>query len=56
MEESLQIYELEDKKTNVIDNLITKEKILMVDARPFKIQDGLIRKDESLYRGEELPF
>jgi len=28
----------------------------MVDARPFKIQDELIKKDESLYRGEELPF
>ena len=38
------------------DDLITKEKILMVDARPFKIQDELIKKDESLYRGEELPF
>ncbi len=38
------------------DDLITKEKILMVDARPFKIQDELIQKDESLYRGEELPF
>ncbi len=38
------------------DDLITKGKILMVDARPFKIQDELIKKDESLYRGEELPF
>ena len=38
------------------DDLITKEKILMVDARPFKIQDELIGKDESLYRGEQLPF
>jgi len=38
------------------DDLITKEKILMVDARPFKIQDELIQKDESLYRGEQLPF
>jgi len=38
------------------DDLITKEKILMVDARPFKIQDELIKKDESLYRGEQLPF
>jgi len=28
----------------------------MADARPFKIQDELIKKDESLYRGEELPF
>jgi len=38
------------------DDLISKEKILMVDARPFKIQDELIGKDESLYRGEQLPF
>jgi len=38
------------------DDLIIKEKILMVDARPFKIQDELIGKDESLYRGEQLPF
>ncbi|MFQ5476152.1 MAG: RAD55 family ATPase [Nitrosopumilus sp.] len=38
------------------DDLIAKEKILMVDARPFKIQDELIGKDESLYRGEQLPF
>lgn len=38
------------------DDLIGKEKILMVDARPFKIQDELIGKDESLYRGEQLPF
>ena len=38
------------------DDLVAKEKILMVDARPFKIQDELIGKDESLYRGEQLPF
>ncbi len=38
------------------DDLISKEKILMIDARPFKIQDELIGKDESLYRGEQLPF
>ena len=28
----------------------------MIDARPFSIQDELIKKDESLYRGEQLPF
>ncbi len=56
MGKSLQIYELEDQKTNVIDNLITKEKILMIDARPFSIQDELIKKDESLYRGAQLQF
>ena len=38
------------------DDLISNDKILMVDARPFKIQDQLIGKDDSLYRGEQLPF
>lgn len=38
------------------DVLIAEEKILMVDGRPFKIKDELIGKDESLYRGEQLPF
>jgi circadian clock protein KaiC len=38
------------------DNLISQDKILMIDARPFKIQDELIGKDDSLYRGEQLPF
>ena len=39
-----------------LDDLINKDKVLMVDARPFKIQDELIGKDDSLYRGEEIPF
>lgn len=38
------------------DILIAEEKILMIDARPFKIQDELIGKDDSLFRGEQLPF
>ncbi len=38
------------------EDLISKDKILMIDARPFKIQDELIGKDDSLYRGEQLPF
>lgn len=38
------------------DNLISQDKILMIDARPFKIQDDIIGKDDSLYRGEQLPF
>ena len=38
------------------ENLISQDKILMIDARPFKIQDELIGKDDSLYRGEQLPF
>ncbi len=39
-----------------IDNLIAKEKILMIDLRPFKIKDKVIEKDDSLHRGEEIPF
>jgi len=38
------------------DDLINKDKILMIDARPFKIQDNVIGKDDSLYRGEQIPF
>jgi circadian clock protein KaiC len=38
------------------DDLISKDKILMIDARPFKIQDELIGRDDSLYRGEQMPF
>jgi len=38
------------------DNLISQDKILMIDARPFKIKDEMIGKDDSLYRGEQLPF
>ena len=54
MDEDLQIYELEDQKTNVIEDLFTKEKILMINARSFKIQNRLIRKDASIYRGGEV--
>jgi circadian clock protein KaiC len=38
------------------DDLIQKDKILMIDARPFKIQDETLGKDDSLYRGEQIPF
>ncbi len=38
------------------DDLIQKDKILMIDARPFKIHNETIGKDDSLYRGEQLPF
>ena len=38
------------------DDLIEKDKILMIDARPFKVIDETIGKDDSLYRGEQLPF
>jgi len=39
-----------------IDDLIAKEKILMIDLRPFKIKDKVVGKDDSLYRGEQIPF
>jgi KaiC/GvpD/RAD55 family RecA-like ATPase len=38
------------------DDLASQDKILMIDARPFKIQDEVIGKDDSLYRGEQIPF
>jgi circadian clock protein KaiC len=38
------------------DDLINKDKIMMIDARPFKIQEELIGRDDSLYRGEQIPF
>jgi KaiC/GvpD/RAD55 family RecA-like ATPase len=38
------------------DDLTSQDKILMIDARPFKIQDEVIGKDDSLYRGEQIPF
>ena len=38
------------------DDLISKDKILMIDARPFKIQDQSVERDDSLYRGEQIPF
>ncbi|MFQ5781498.1 MAG: RAD55 family ATPase [Nitrosopumilus sp.] len=39
-----------------IDNLIRKEKILMIDLRPFKINDEGAGRDDTLYRGEQIPF
>ncbi|QUC65450.1 recombinase RecA [Nitrosopumilus sp. K4] len=38
------------------DDLVSKDKILMIDARPFKISEESIGKDDSLYRGEQMPF
>ena len=38
------------------DDLISKDKILMIDARPFQLTDKSIGKDDSLYRGEQIPF
>lgn len=28
----------------------------MIDARPFRIEDDILGKDDSLYRGEQMPF
>ena len=39
-----------------VDSLIAKEKILMIDLRPFKIKDKVIEKDDSLHCGEEIAF
>ncbi len=39
-----------------IQNLMAQGKMLIIDARPFKIQDGFVALDESLYRGESVPF
>jgi len=39
-----------------LEDLISKDKVMMVDARPFKIKDELIGKDDSLYSGEQIPF
>ena len=39
-----------------IEDLVAKGKILLVDLRPFKIKDEVIEQDNSLYRGEQIPF
>ncbi|QLH05578.1 recombinase RecA [Nitrosopumilus oxyclinae] len=39
-----------------IDELVSKGKILMIDLRPFKIKDEVVGRDDSLYRGEQIPF
>ncbi len=39
-----------------MEDLIKKGKILMIDLRPFKIKNEIIGKDDSLYRGEQIPF
>ncbi len=39
-----------------IQNLIEQGKIIIIDARPFKMEEGFVALDESLYRGESLPF
>ncbi len=39
-----------------IQKLIDDGKMIIIDARPFKMEEGFVALDESLYRGETLPF
>lgn len=39
-----------------IQKLIDDGKMLIIDARPFKMEEGFVELDDSLYRGETLPF
>src|SRR6267378_4103180 len=39
-----------------IEKLIDEGKMIIIDARPFKMEEGFVALDESLYRGETLPF
>lgn len=39
-----------------IQKLIDDGKMLIIDARPFKMEEGFVALDESLYRGESVPF
>lgn len=39
-----------------IQKLIDEGQFLMIDARPFKMEEGFVALDESLYRGETIPF
>ncbi|TLY03645.1 MAG: recombinase RecA [Thaumarchaeota archaeon] len=39
-----------------IQKLIDEGKMIIIDARPFKMEEGFVALDESLYRGETLPF
>jgi len=39
-----------------VQQLIDDGKLIIIDARPFKKEEGFIALDESLYRGETLPF
>jgi len=39
-----------------IQKLIDDGKMLIIDARPFKMEEGFVELDEALYRGETLPF
>ena len=39
-----------------IEDLVNKGKVLLIDLRPFKIKNEVIERDDSLYRGEQIPF
>ncbi|MCV0400520.1 MAG: recombinase RecA [Nitrosopumilus sp.] len=39
-----------------MEELISKGKILLLDLRPFKIKDEIMHKEDSLFRGEQIPF
>ncbi len=39
-----------------VQKLMEEGRLIIIDARPFKKEDGFIALDESLYRGETLPF
>jgi KaiC/GvpD/RAD55 family RecA-like ATPase len=39
-----------------MQKLVDEGKLLIIDARPFKMEEGFIALDESLYRGETHPF
>ncbi len=39
-----------------VQKLIEEGKMIIIDARPFKKEEGFIAFDESLYRGEQMPF
>jgi KaiC/GvpD/RAD55 family RecA-like ATPase len=39
-----------------IERLLDDGRLIIIDARPFKMEEGFIALDESLYRGETLPF
>jgi KaiC/GvpD/RAD55 family RecA-like ATPase len=39
-----------------MQKLVDEGKMLIIDARPFKMEEGFVALDESLYRGETLPF
>lgn len=39
-----------------VQKLVEEGRLIVIDARPFKEEEGFIVLDESLYRGESLPF